>query len=166
MVSVDTGQIRLWLEQVCDPEIPVISVTDLGIVRDIIAHAEGSVEIIITPTYSGCPAMEVIAAEMRAVLQQHGIDKLIITSRLAPAWTTDWMSAAGKEKLKRYGIAPPAQQVIDISGIARSQQVLALECPQCGSAHTRLVSQFGSTACKALYRCLDCLEPFDYFKAH
>lgn len=166
MVSVDTGQIRVWLEQVCDPEIPVISVTDLGIVRDIIAHAEGSVEIIITPTYSGCPAMEVIAAEMRTVLQQHGIDKLIITSRLAPAWTTDWMSAAGKEKLRRYGIAPPAQQVIDISGIARSQQVLALECPQCGSAHTRLVSQFGSTACKALYRCLDCLEPFDYFKAH
>ena len=162
----DVDQIWQWLEQVSDPEIPVISVVDLGIVREVGLTEVGHCEIMITPTYSGCPAMDVIAKEITSALQQHGINKINIKSRLTPAWTTDWMSVAGKEKLKNYGIAPPAQKVIDISGISRKQQEVALNCPQCGSRNTRLVSQFGSTACKALYRCLDCLEPFDYFKTH
>ena len=166
MVKTDAGQIRAWLEQVCDPEIPVVSVIDLGIVREISIADDGSCEIIITPTYSGCPAMGAIAKDITAVLQQHGIDNARVTSRLTPAWTTDWISEAGRERLKHYGIAPPAQQVIDISGISRRQQAVALECPHCGSLNTRLISQFGSTACKALYRCADCLEPFDYFKPH
>ena len=165
-MKAEVGQIWQWLEQVSDPEIPVLSIIDLGIVREITLADDGNCEIMITPTYSGCPAMDVIAQEIDAALKRHGIDKIHIKSRLAPAWTTDWMSVAGKEKLKNYGIAPPAQKVIDISGISRKQQTLALDCPQCGSVNTRLVSQFGSTACKALYRCADCLEPFDYFKAH
>ena len=111
--------------------------------------------------------MEVIAEDIRAALKRRGVEQVRIETRLAPAWTTDWMSAAGKEKLKGYGIAPPAQQVIDISSITRRSRVEpAVQCPNCGSSRTHLVSQFGSTACKALYRCEECLEPFDYFKCH
>jgi ring-1,2-phenylacetyl-CoA epoxidase subunit PaaD len=111
--------------------------------------------------------MEVIAESIERALKEHGVRQVAIETRLSPAWTTDWMSEAGKQKLKGYGIAPPAQQVIDISGITRrSRAEPAVDCPHCGSHRTRLISQFGSTACKALYRCDDCLEPFDYFKCH
>ena len=162
-------QIWAWLGEVTDPEIPVISVVDLGIVREVRINPgeDLSCTVTITPTYSGCPAMEVIAESIQSSLAGHGVQRVLIETRLSPAWTTDWMSEAGRQKLTGYGIAPPAQQVIDISGISRrSRSEPAVACPHCGSDHTRLVSQFGSTACKALYRCTECLEPFDYFKCH
>jgi len=168
-VDIRPEQVWGWLAEVSDPEIPVISVVDLGIVRNVTVGAAGpaSCTVTITPTYSGCPAMEVIAQDIESALKRHGMQHVTVESRLSPAWTTDWMSDAGRENLKGYGIAPPAQQVIDISGILRRAGAEpAVDCPNCGSKHTRLVSQFGSTACKALYRCDDCLEPFDYFKCH
>lgn len=167
------AQIWTWLDQVPDPEIPAISVVDLGIVRDVAwRERDGGAECVvtITPTYSGCPAMTVIAQAIEAALQGHGIEHVRIGTQLSPAWTTDWMTARGKEKLHGYGIAPPAQQVIDISGISRRNQhgraALQIICPHCGSGNTRCTSQFGSTPCKALYHCADCREPFDYFKCH
>ena len=170
MGTVDTTveQVWSWLGEVADPEIPVISVVDLGIVRDV-AFEDGECVVTITPTYSGCPAMQVIADSVREALQAHGLDKLRIVSRLSPAWTTDWMSDAGKAALKGYGIAPPVQQAIDISGLhagIRRRAAPQVNCPHCGSPHTQLTSEFGSTPCKALYKCLDCREPFDYFKCH
>jgi ring-1,2-phenylacetyl-CoA epoxidase subunit PaaD len=169
-------QIWAWLGQVADPEIPVISIVDLGIVRDVQVQDNGSCDITITPTYSGCPAMQVIADAITEALQSHGIRQVRLHNQLSPAWTTDWMSDAGKVALKDYGIAPPAQQVIDISGLhsggahaaisRRAQPQLTVACPHCGSQHTEITSQFGSTPCKALYKCLDCREPFDYFKCH
>ena len=161
-------QVWSWLGEVADPEIPVISVVDLGIVRDV-AFEDGECVVTITPTYSGCPAMQVIADSVREALEAHGVDKLRIVSRLSPAWTTDWMSDAGKAALKGYGIAPPVQQAIDISGLhagIRRRAAPQVNCPHCGSPHTQLTSEFGSTPCKALYKCLDCREPFDYFKCH
>jgi ring-1,2-phenylacetyl-CoA epoxidase subunit PaaD len=163
-------QVWTWLGEVPDPEIPVISVVDLGIVRDV-AWDGAECVVTITPTYSGCPAMEVIAQSVTAALHAHGLPRVRLVSRLAPAWTTDWMSEAGKAALKGYGIAPPVQHAIDISGLhARvSRHAVAqpqVACPHCGSARTELTSQFGSTPCKALYKCLDCREPFDYFKPH
>ncbi|SCU76595.1 putative multicomponent oxygenase/reductase subunit for phenylacetic acid degradation [Cupriavidus necator] len=160
------GQVWTWLDTVPDPEIPVISVVDLGIVREV-AWEEDACVVTITPTYSGCPAMNVIREEIERTLGAQGIASVRVRTQLAPAWTTDWMTPRGKASLGGYGIAPPAQQVIDISGISRkAAPALVVACPHCGSRHTRLVSQFGSTACKALYRCGDCKEPFDYFKAH
>ncbi|WP_042879601.1 1,2-phenylacetyl-CoA epoxidase subunit PaaD [Cupriavidus necator] len=159
-------QVWRWLDTVPDPEIPVISVVDLGIVRDV-AWVDDACVVTITPTYSGCPAMTVIREGIECALAAQGVDKVRVQTQLAPAWTTDWMTPRGKASLTGYGIAPPAQQVIDISGISRkASPALVVACPHCGSCHTRLVSQFGSTACKALYRCGDCREPFDYFKAH
>ncbi len=155
-----------WVAEVSDPEIPVLSITDLGIVRAI-AWRDGACEVTITPTYSGCPAMQVIEDNIKAVLQQHGL-AVAVRTVLSPAWTTDWISDSGRDKLRAYGIAPPqaaAPQPVNASALfARRDEVIA--CPQCSSRHTRLVSQFGSTACKALYRCTDCLETFDYFKPH
>jgi ring-1,2-phenylacetyl-CoA epoxidase subunit PaaD len=145
------------LEEVCDPEIPVLSILDLGIVRDVKINDE-EIEIITTPTYSGCPAMDAISMDIKFKLIEHGYKKIKITSVLTPVWTTDWMTEAGKEKLKAYGIAPPKR--------AYSNEDEAPECPQCKSSNTKLLSQFGSTACKALYQCNDCKEPFDYFKCH
>ena len=170
MAAVDTAQVWDWLGQVPDPEIPVISVVDLGIVRAV-AWDGPTCEVTITPTYSGCPAMQVIADAVRDALKAKGIGAVRIVNQLSPAWTTDWMSEAGKAALKGYGIAPPAQQVIDISGLhggvkRRAKVLPAVSCPNCGSPHTELTSQFGSTPCKALYKCLDCREPFDYFKCH
>lgn len=155
---MDTGKQKILsiLEEVCDPEVPVLSVLDLGIVRDVKINDE-EIEIVITPTYSGCPAMDMIAMNIRLALIENGYSKIKITSVLSPAWTTDWMSEAGKEKLKAYGIAPPWSD-------ASSDHVP--ECPQCHSSNTKLLSEFGSTACKALYQCQDCKEPFDYFKCH
>jgi ring-1,2-phenylacetyl-CoA epoxidase subunit PaaD len=167
-------QVWAWLGQVQDPEIPVISVVDLGIVRDV-AFDGGDCVVTITPTYSGCPAMEVIAGAVTDALHARGLHKVRLATRLSPAWTTDWMSDAGKAALKGYGIAPPVQQAIDISELrsglrAGAKRFAAPEpevsCPHCGSSHTQLTSQFGSTPCKALYKCLDCREPFDYFKCH
>lgn len=159
-------QIWQWLETVPDPEIPVISVVDLGIVRGVEVEAQRCT-IVITPTYSGCPAMGVIAQEIVGVLRQHGLEQVDIRTQLSPAWSTDWMTEHGKSQLKGYGIAPPAQQVVDISGISRKRALAPkVACPHCGSMNTTCISQFGSTSCKSLYQCKDCKEPFDYFKAH
>lgn len=159
----------IWalLETVPDPEVPVLSVVDLGVIRNIALIAqEGSndlVRIHITPTYSGCPAMDMIAMNIRMALLGAGYQHIEIVQQLSPAWTTDWMSEAGKQKLKAYGIAPPLAKHNNDALFDESDQI---QCPQCNSYHTELISQFGSTSCKALYRCLDCKEPFDYFKCH
>jgi ring-1,2-phenylacetyl-CoA epoxidase subunit PaaD len=167
---VSESEVWRWLAAVPDPEIPAVSVIDLGIVRGVRWDDDAKpakLIVTVTPTYSGCPATEVIADSIRGMLQQHGVEPAVIETRLSPAWTTDWMSPAAREKLHGYGIAPPAEQVIDSSQILRrSSRQIVVACPRCGSAHTECVSQFGSTPCKALYRCLDCREPFDYFKCH
>lgn len=156
------------LEKVMDPEVPVLSVVDLGIVRHVdISDGYGGqkVQVNITPTYSGCPAMDMIAAAIRLELNMAGFAEVKVVTQLAPAWTTDWMSESGKAKLKDYGIAPPLPLFSACQEMQVNEQQ-AIECPKCGSHHTRLVSQFGSTPCKALYQCGDCSEPFDYFKCH
>jgi ring-1,2-phenylacetyl-CoA epoxidase subunit PaaD len=162
-ISKNITKEELWklMETVYDPEIPVLSVIDLGIVRDINVYKE-EIEIIITPTYSGCPAMDVIAMNIRMALVKEGFTSIKISHQLSPAWTTDWMTEAGKQKLKSYGIAPPSAKTFDKNYLEN----LVVECPLCRSKNTKLISQFGSTACKALYQCLDCQEPFDYFKCH
>jgi len=157
-------QVMQWLHAVPDPEIPVISVVDLGIVRQVDFAGDACV-VTITPTYSGCPAMREIEDDIIAHLQRRGLPQVRVETTLSPAWTTDWMTERGKAALKAYGIAPPAQQAVDVSGLARVQEP-PVPCPQCGCSHTRLISRFGSTPCKALYRCQGCGEPFDYFKAH
>lgn len=163
---MDAQGVWKLLEQVSDPEIPVISIVDLGIVRDVRLDGDACV-VTITPTYSGCPAMDVISQEITAQLERAGIGRVRLETQLSPAWTTDWMTEKGKAALKGYGIAPPAHKVVDISAlIRRTADEPAVACPNCGSTHTQLTSQFGSTSCKALYKCLDCREPFDYFKSH
>lgn len=153
---------EVWklLEQVHDPEVPVLTILDLGVVRDV-SVAGKEVQVVITPTYSGCPAMNVIEVEIKAVLQENGYQPSVKTV-LSPAWTTDWLSEEGKRKLKEYGIAPPVEGSADKGALFSEEKEVA--CPQCNSMDTVLVSQFGSTACKALYKCKSCLEPFDYFK--
>jgi ring-1,2-phenylacetyl-CoA epoxidase subunit PaaD len=156
----------IWklLAEVKDPELPVLSVVDLGIVRKVELMDEGA-RITITPTYSGCPAMDVITIQIRMELTSHGFNPVEIITELSPAWTTEWMSVSGREKLRAYGIAPPnpKQQVCTPEYFQREE---AVQCPHCGSYHTGMISEFGSTACKALYQCEDCKEPFDYFKCH
>ena len=161
------------LSEIPDPEIPVINIIELGILREVKFLARTGEEVqtggvdevcvvVITPTYTGCPAMKVIEDDIRIKLKEIGIDKVKVELVLTPAWTTDWISDVAKEKLRAYGIAPPDHSSVDkkvLLGKARD-----LKCPLCGSIHTEMISQFGSTACKALYRCLDCKEPFDYFK--
>ena len=154
---------RAWnaAAQVVDPEIPVLTIADLGVLRDV-AVSDGRVEVAITPTYSGCPAMNMIALEIELALEREGIGRPVVRTVLSPAWTTDWMSEGGRRKLREYGIAPP------LAGSGRralfgEQQV---ECPRCGSGDTELLAEFGSTSCKALWRCKACREPFDYFKCH
>lgn len=163
-----TDQIWEWLSQVPDPEIPVISLTDLGIIRDVQWQGDTLV-VTVTPTYSGCPATGVINLDIEAALRSHGIEKLVLKRQLAPAWTSDWITAEGREKLRAYGIAPPVDGTAADGVLAgRVSRLmgnnLTIQCPHCGSTHTQKVSQFGSTPCKASYRCTDCLEPFDYFK--
>ncbi|HLK30714.1 MAG TPA: 1,2-phenylacetyl-CoA epoxidase subunit PaaD [Puia sp.] len=157
---------KTWtlLETVNDPEVPVLSIIDLGIVRDVKIN-EDEIEVVITPTYSGCPAMDMISMNIKIALLEHGYQKIKITSVLSPAWTTDWMSENGKQKLKAFGIAPPTvkQQVCHTELFHDGE---AIQCPHCNSYNTKLISQFGSTACKALYVCENCKEPFDYFKCH
>jgi len=153
----------IWeiLQSVNDPEIPVLSILDLGIVRDVNFDNELA-EIIITPTYSGCPAMDFIGMNIRKALKDNGFEKIKISHQLSPAWTTDWMTEEGKQKLKSYGIAPPTSKSFDESYL----QNLPVQCPHCNSMNTTLISEFGSTACKAIYQCKDCAEPFDHFKCH
>ena len=143
-------QILELLSEVADPEIPVLTITDLGIVRDV--DCSDGVTVSLTPTYSGCPATEVIESSVAAALEDHGIESVRIRRVLSPPWTTDWITPEGREKLRVYGIAPPERRERPIA------------CPRCSSSHTEIVSEFGSTACKAAYKCLDCLEPFEYFK--
>ena len=177
-------QSALWtlLDTLTDPEIPVVTLREMGILRALRRGADGAVEVVITPTYSGCPAMDQIADDIGATLRNAGVRGRVVT-QLAPAWTTDWMSEAAREKLRAYGIAPPrcgvaaaGESVIQftpksIADGACSTRTwgtfdskISVPCPLCGSANTTEISHFGSTACKALYRCLDCMEPFDYFK--
>ena len=151
------------LEQVKDPEIPVLSIVDLGIVREVNIEAE-AVEIVITPTYSGCPAMDFIEVNIKSLLQSSGENNIAVKTVLSPAWTTDWISESGKERLKNYGIAPPVGASDDKSLLFAEDVKVA--CPRCDSLNTKMLSRFGSTACKSLYQCEDCLEPFDYFKCH
>ncbi|AJX33504.1 1,2-phenylacetyl-CoA epoxidase subunit PaaD [Burkholderia oklahomensis] len=169
---------RAWdaLEAVPDPEIPVVSIRELGILRDVRRAAGGMLEVVITPTYSGCPAMQQIAEDIDAALRQAGVAPHRTVTVLAPAWTTDWITADAREKLRAYGIAPPVGHCGSVgdTGAAPAQRVVrfmpkplaAPVCPRCGSAHTERLAQFASTACKALYRCVDCREPFDYFKPY
>jgi len=154
---------QLWdiLDQVKDPEIPVLSLWDLGILQRIEQQGDG-VLVTITATYSGCPAMDVIGDEIRRVLQQAGYDRVTVKQQLAPAWTTDWISDEGRRKLQEYGIAPPAEASSKKSELLGGK--LIVPCPLCDSTHTERVSEFGSTACKALYHCQSCGESFDYFK--
>lgn len=154
----------LWeiLDSVMDPEIPVLSVCDLGIVRSIDLTEENCI-VTITPTYSGCPAMNLIEYQIKQTLQEKGIENVTIKSILSPAWTTDWITEEGKEKLREYGIAPP-ENGIGKGGLLHGET--SVRCPKCGSHNSELDSAFGSTACKALYRCLECDEPFEYFKCH
>ena len=156
-----TSNIYKILEEVKDPEVPVISIIDLGIVRDV-ALVEDSLHISITPTYSGCPAMKEIEEDIKSVLHEKGFDKVKIITVLSPAWTTDWLSKEGREKLRAYGIAPPVGTSVDKSALFAEPKKIS--CPQCSSENTKMISQFGSTSCKALYSCEDCKEPFDYFK--
>jgi len=157
---VTREEILGWLEEVSDPEIPVLSVVDLGVVRDALQVGEGW-KVIITPTYSGCPAMKVMEQSIREKLAENGLLDVAIETVLSPAWTTDWLSENGRIKLREYGIAPPENEV-DKSVLFSEPTVVP--CPQCTSRNTRMVSQFGSTACKASYQCNECKEPFDYFK--
>lgn len=152
----------LWelLDRVRDPELPVLSIWDLGVLQDVTC-GNGSVVVTITPTYSGCPAMEQIRADIERVLRAAGIEALEIRTRLAPAWSSTWLSPQGCARLRQYGVAPPSDGVVAEDGLTPDAGVV---CPRCGSAQTLRISAFGSTACKALYRCTHCCEPFDYFK--
>ena len=154
---------RAWeaASQVVDPEIPVLTIADLGVLREVEVH-DGRVEVAITPTYSGCPAMNMIALEIELALEREGFRGSRVRTVLSPAWTTDWMSEDGCRKLREYGIAPP----MPASSRRALFGVQAVTCPQCGSENTELLSEFGSTSCKALWRCRSCREPFDYFKCH
>jgi ring-1,2-phenylacetyl-CoA epoxidase subunit PaaD len=160
MLSTQQNIDAIWkiMEQVVDPEVPVVSIVDLGIVKRV-EIKNSKVEVDITPTYTGCPAMDVIATNIKFALIENGFTNFTIHLILSPAWTTDWITEAGKQKLFAYGIAPP-------KGNAGSIPKDGIECPQCNSLETIIISQFGSTACKALYKCTACLEPFDYFKCY
>lgn len=153
-------QIWTWLHEVPDPEIPVISVVDLGIIRKVVWE-QGTLVVSVTPTYSGCPATAVINADIESRLRERGIDNIRLERQLSPAWTTAWISERGREKLLDYGIAPPVEGTA-ACGMVRPSVTIC--CPRCRSTDTENVSQFGSTPCKAAYRCKACLEPFDYFK--
>lgn len=152
-------QVRAVLASVHDPEIPVLTIEDLGVLRDV--AVDGShVTVTITPTYSGCPAMDEIRADIVTALAAAGLDDAEVRTELAPAWTTDWMSESGKQKLQEYGIAPPGELLLQIG---RRPEIA---CPQCGSSDTEEMARFASTSCKSMWRCRSCREPFDHFKAH
>lgn len=150
-----------WLAEVPDPEIPVVSLVDLGIIRDV-AWVDDTLEVTVTPTYSGCPATSIINLEIDRQLRMHGVDRLTLKRQLSPAWTTAWISESGRRNLHAYGISPPVEGTAACVGALKPLQV---SCPRCGSAKTEKISQFGSTPCKSSFRCTECLEPFDYFKS-
>lgn len=149
-----------YLGEIADPEIPVVSIQEIGMLRDVLITEHGY-EIILTPTYTGCPAMGIIEDDIERLLAEKGIGPVSVKLVYAPAWTTDWMSEAAKEKMRKYGIAPPVH-----SSCSHLFSTSTIKCPKCGSDHTELISRFGSTACKALYKCNSCKEPFEYFKCH
>ncbi len=161
--SLNASQVWRLLEGIPDPEIPVITITELGIVRDVRLDA-GAVEVSITPTYSGCPAMDMIEQDVVATLKQAGFNEVRVRKVLSPAWTTDWIGEQAKARLRAYGIAPPGHTTPGVDAHRVHLHARAVPCPSCGSAQTERISEFGSTACKAHYRCLECREPFDYFK--
>jgi ring-1,2-phenylacetyl-CoA epoxidase subunit PaaD len=158
---INKDDIIQLLRQIPDPEIPVIDIWELGILRDVNIQ-DNKVEVIITPTYSGCPAMKQIENDIVSTLKENGIEDVAVKMIYNPPWTTDWITDEAKEKLRKYGIAPPEKTSIDKGVLLGKIKIVA--CPRCGSENTQMISQFGSTACKALYQCQDCLEPFDYFK--
>ena len=158
-------QVREVLSTVTDPEIPVITIEDLGILRDVAVDG-GHVTVTITPTYSGCPAMDEIRADITGALAEHGLRDVEVRTVLSPAWTTDWMSEAGRDKLRAYGIAPPERRASGPVLVTLGRRPAGPACPQCGSADTEEVTRFASTSCKSMWRCLSCREPFDHFKAH
>ena len=168
----DVAALREVVAVVPDPEVPVLTIDDLGILRDVTVDDDGCVRVTITPTYSGCPAMDAIRADVIAALREHGYDRVEVSLVLSPAWTTDWMSDEGRRKLLEYGIAPPGRRPhhgggrnAGAGGGGPVTLTLSLRCPQCGSPDTRELSRFGSTACKSLWVCNACREPFDHFKA-
>jgi ring-1,2-phenylacetyl-CoA epoxidase subunit PaaD len=164
-MNTEQENITEILNAIPDPEIPVLTINDLGIVREInIISAGRSVEVRITPTYSGCPAMDMIATNIKVALLKNGYKDVIVSKILSPVWTTDWMTESGRQKLKSYGIAPPGIRNRDASVLFA--EAVPVQCPQCNSTNTTLISEFGSTACKSLYKCNECGEPFDHFKCH
>ena len=166
MTAPTAERARAVLATVTDPEIPVITIEDLGVLRDVAVDG-GRVVVTITPTYSGCPAMQEIEADVRAALAGEGWQDVEVRTVLSPAWTTDWMSEGGRERLREYGIAPPARQVSGPVLVPLGRRVPdVVPCPQCGSADTEELTRFSSTSCKAMWRCRSCREPFDHFKAH
>jgi ring-1,2-phenylacetyl-CoA epoxidase subunit PaaD len=168
MVAIATNDAERWQRawdaaaSVTDPEIPALTIDDLGVLREVVVRDDGGVDVAITPTYSGCPAMNMIAFNVAVALECAGFPDATVRTVLSPAWTTDWMSEAGRRKLRDYGIAPPLASASRHALFGVEQ----VSCPQCGSDDTELLSQFGSTSCKALWRCKVCKEPFDYFKCH
>ena len=162
MVKVDQSLDQIWtlIREIPDPEIPVLTLTDLGIIKDV-QQENDVVKVTITPTYIGCPAMKVFEDDIVAKLQENGYHQVIVDIVLSPAWTTDWMTEEGRVKLKEYGIAPP---VGTSDKTALQMEKRAIQCPRCNSMNSKMISQFGSTPCKSLYQCEECLEPFDYFK--
>ena len=166
MTAPTVAHVREVLAEVTDPEIPVITIEDLGILRDVRVDGD-HVVVTITPTYSGCPAMQEITADVHAALQQHGWHDVEVRMVLSPAWTTDWMSEDGRRKLREFGIAPPSVRVSGPVPVQLGRRTPPqVSCPQCGSADTEELTRFSSTSCKAMWRCLSCREPFDHFKAH
>ncbi|WP_200900750.1 1,2-phenylacetyl-CoA epoxidase subunit PaaD [Pseudarthrobacter siccitolerans] len=161
-----TPQQDVWdiAATVCDPEIPVLTIEDLGILRNVEVAGTGKVTVTITPTYSGCPAMDAIRDDLQAAFKKEGYEDVQVDLVLAPAWTTDWMTEAGKAKLQEYGIAPPSGMSDAARHAGPIRLKMAVKCPQCASLNTKELTRFGSTSCKALYVCQDCKEPFDYFK--
>jgi ring-1,2-phenylacetyl-CoA epoxidase subunit PaaD len=150
------------LSEIPDPEIPVITIVELGVVRGVELKSDTEILVTITPTYSGCPAMKQMEDDVRTKLHENGFNDITVHMTYSPAWTTDWLSEEAKLKLQKYGIAPPEESTTDKSFLSGKPKTVT--CPRCKSKHTTMISQFGSTACKALYQCKDCLEPFDYFK--
>ncbi len=159
--------IRTILAEVTDPEIPVLTIEDMGIIRQINTNTDlGSIEVQIMPTYSGCPAMDTIAADIQTALKRHGATQVTVSTVLSPAWTSDLISIQGREKLRLLGIAPPQYRSSGHNDLSFASEERHVPCPYCQSTDTQMISRFGSTACKALYKCNTCLEPFDYFKCH
>ncbi|MNS36178.1 putative 1,2-phenylacetyl-CoA epoxidase, subunit D [compost metagenome] len=156
-------QIESWLETVTDPEIPTVSIAEMGILREVTVVNDDTVRVMITPTYSGCPAMDIIAMQIRMTLLGRGVKQVHIEQQLSPAWTTDWITESGRAKMLALNIVPPVRGSKDDLGLFEEDEV---PCPRCGSAYTELVSRFGATSCKSMYRCLDCKEPFEHFKCH